>query len=705
VHIGRKQASARLARKAEACPVQEKAQAAIVALEQSARVLAAFPGFRGTVREFKERAERLKERQYTIALFGAFSAGKSSFANALLGDTVLPVSPHPTTAAINYVLPPTDKRPHGTVVVQFKREEQLMRDINQALEVAERRVTSFAELDSLLAEHEHVQQEAVRKADQEMKPEEKEEDETKEEKRDPLELLREEQLFFLKAIQHGWPMMRARFGTAETVTLEELPSFVAAEERACFVEHVQLYYDGPLTRQGVILVDTPGAGSMNARHTEVAFTHIKHADAVVFVTYYNHAFSRADREFLIQLGRVKEYFAKDKMFFVVNAADLAGSETEIDDVLGHVERNLLACGIRGARLYPVSSQIALLSARYEKGTLSEPEEVLYRKATGTPAHAPLLSGEEGRFFSGLTLFEEDFYAFVIEGLMEAAVEAAYEEIGRALQVLDSWRAEAGMEEAVRQQKWVQARSARQASVETLDSLDVDIEQGLLEQEIEELIYYVKQRVFYRYFDEFKLLFSVTNFTDPKEEMQTLLRRYTNEMIRFVAFDLAQEMRATSLRVEAFLTTTLRSIYERMERELQAHDPLFRLVSYEAPSFISPAFTEGLHELNASGFADLLAPYKNRSTFFTEEGNVQLRDALEARLRGPVSEYVSECEEMFKRSYIPAFLEAVRHMQEQIQVQVEEYFTGKLAALSVELDTGTLDRASKALQTIYHNRTR
>jgi hypothetical protein len=45
------------------------------------------------------------------------------------------------------------------------------------------------------------------------------------------------------------------------------------------------------------------------------------------------------------------------------------------------------------------------------------------------------------------------------------------------------------------------------------------------------------------------------------------------------------------------------------------------------------------------------------------------------------------------------------MQEQIQVQVEEYFTGKLAALSVELDTGTLDRAYKALQTIYHNRTR
>ena len=41
---------------------------------------------------------------------------------------------------------------------------------------------------------------------------------------------------------------------------------------------------------------------MNARHTDVAFHYIKNADAILFVTYYNHAFSQADRRFLTQLG-------------------------------------------------------------------------------------------------------------------------------------------------------------------------------------------------------------------------------------------------------------------------------------------------------------------------------------------------------------------------------------------------------------------
>ncbi|MDT2275627.1 dynamin family protein [Paenibacillus larvae] len=77
---------------------------------------------------------------------------------------------------------------------------------------------------------------------------------------------------------------------------------------------------------GVRIVDTPGADSINARHTGVAFNYIKNADAVWFVTYYNHAFSQADREFLLQLGRVKDSFELDKMFFVVNATDLASSK-------------------------------------------------------------------------------------------------------------------------------------------------------------------------------------------------------------------------------------------------------------------------------------------------------------------------------------------------------------------------------------------
>ncbi|WP_153944900.1 dynamin family protein, partial [Acinetobacter baumannii] len=68
---------------------------AVEALYASAQALQPLAMFSRVAEEMQKRARRMEERKYTIALFGAFSAGKSSFANALLGDNVLPVSPHP----------------------------------------------------------------------------------------------------------------------------------------------------------------------------------------------------------------------------------------------------------------------------------------------------------------------------------------------------------------------------------------------------------------------------------------------------------------------------------------------------------------------------------------------------------------------------------------------------------------------------------
>lgn len=95
------------------------------------------------------------------------------------------------------------------------------------------------------------------------------------------------------------------------------------------------------------------------RHTGVTFSYMKNADAICFLTYYNHAFSKADRGLLAQLGRIKDSFALDKMFFIINASDLASSEEELDEVKAHVVQNLRAGGLRSPRIYALSSLLAL----------------------------------------------------------------------------------------------------------------------------------------------------------------------------------------------------------------------------------------------------------------------------------------------------------------------------------------------------------
>src|SRR5690606_32600802 len=146
--------------------------------------------------------------------------------------------------------------------------------------------------------------------------------------RDDIDVNEKVHQSFLTAFYQGYQKYKNHLGTTMTTDLTQYRKFVGNENQSCFVDSIDLFYDADITRKNVTLVDTPGADSIHARHTDVAFEYIKNADAIFFVTYYNHAFSKADKEFLIQLGRVKDSFELDKMFFIINAMDLANNEDE-----------------------------------------------------------------------------------------------------------------------------------------------------------------------------------------------------------------------------------------------------------------------------------------------------------------------------------------------------------------------------------------
>ena len=242
---------------------------------QVAQAVEKIPGFLETAEYLRKKADRLDGQEFTVALFGAFSAGKSSFSNALIGEKVLPVSPNPTTAAINRIRPVSAGKEDCTADVLLKTEDRMTEDVLRSFEALGVKVTSLDE--------------AFQKADDALHTE-----------------LEDEHLHihkaFISAFQKGYPVYRDALGTIIKAERDEFVKFVAEEDRSCFVESIDFYYDCELTRKGITLVDTPGADSINARHTDVAFEYIRNADAILFVTYYNHAFARADREFLVQLG-------------------------------------------------------------------------------------------------------------------------------------------------------------------------------------------------------------------------------------------------------------------------------------------------------------------------------------------------------------------------------------------------------------------
>lgn len=652
--------------------LREKLFAAAERLRRTSKEIIDVPGMQNQAQAMLDRAERLTANRFTVALFGAFSAGKSSFANALMGDLVLPVSPNPTTAAINKIMPPTDTEPHGTVRVVLKSRDAVEQDVLRSLAVFGH---SAADLEGALDELNKID---VTQIPPTAKP----------------------HYTFLKAVTKGLGEMAEHLGGQLLVDMKAFKSFVAKEEKACFAEYIELFYSCPLTDQGIVLVDTPGADSINARHTGVAFEYMKNADAVLFVTYYNHAFSQADREFLLQMGRVKDTFEMDKMFFIVNAADLAASEEELQGVITHVEKNLLTCGIRLPRIYPVSSQTALLARMHEAGKLNASAEKVYRQRTQSAEGEELMPAGEAFALSGMAHFEEDFLRFTIDELTQIAVNAALGEIRRAHQTLTEFMRMAQSGESERQARRDAANEAQAAALAAVDALSVTSLERDLDKEREELLHYVKQRLFFRFNELYGFAFNPAVLKEDGRNMKQALQGCLTDLLRSISYDLAQELRATTLRLEKFLNKQGLTLVQNWQRDVQGYAAGLSLTPYQLRQVETLTFAEEL-PVSAQALQPALSLFKNTKDFFEQDGRVKMREELEKRLQEPVTAYVAQGSEQLQDQFSSLFAEIVQVERSRVKEQVNSYFTGLLAALEMKVDldelAGKMNRVASELE--------
>lgn len=548
---------------------------------RTANAVEPIDGFEEVSAYLKNKVSRLEEKDFTIALFGAFSAGKSSFSNALMGQRVLPVSPNPTTAAINKIRPVSPEHPHETADVVLKTVEQMTEDI----------ISSYGEIGITVTSLD----DAFNKAQQAL----------------DVELV-DERLHvhksFVRAFREGYPLFKDKLGTVVRANYEDFEKFVAQENRSCFVDNIDFYFDCALTRMGVTLVDTPGADSINARHTGVAFEYIRNADAILFITYYNHAFARADREFLIQLGRVKDAFELDKMFFVVNAIDLAADDEERDAVIDYVRSELLRFGIRKPRLFGISSLLALK------------EKV-----------------EQTELESGMKPFEEKFHHFLENELTAIAVQALAEETekteGRLSSLIEQTeqnlaRKDERLEELATLETFIQKYFGQSAAA-VIEKDEAN--------EQKDLLYYVLQRVYLRYTDFFKESYNpaVFNTNSTSAALDFALK----ELVGSLSFDFEQEMRVTNFRLSKFLVARFKERYTTDVRKMKDMNDSFSFMPFELEDPEILEFTGPFNDYNK--YKEVNKLFKNSKAFFEKNERFLLRDKLEEISKPDAKIYLDE----------------------------------------------------------------
>lgn len=609
-------------------------------LKYAAGELRALPGFRNKARELFEKAERLEYRSFTVALFGAFSAGKSSFANALIGEKLLPVSPNPTTAAINKILPVNEENRHGTVKVHLKTNETMFDDVNRSLAVFEKKAADFDEALQLIK--------TVIDSPGDFNADEK------------------THYSFLHAFYRGFSSYRDKMGEVIITDVADFAGFVANEEKSCLVELIEVYYDCPLTRKGITLVDTPGADSINARHTGVAFEYIKDSDAILFVTYYNHAFSKADREFLIQLGRVKDTFELDKMFFIVNAVDLANNEEEKREVLDYVEGELVRFGIRNPHLFPLSSMFALKEKQ----------------------------GETVGFDPGIRDFENNFYWFIDHDLTDMTVKSGELEMDRSLSQLRAYIQSAMEDKELKAERLRQLQGEHERINGIIEAENSDILLEQLGREIDELTYYIKQRVFYRFNDFFKEAFNPAVLKDDGRNLKKAVKDALENFLKDFGFDFAQELRATTLRVEAFIGKLLKQTMDALSHETGKINRELSYTPFEVARMDGPSFQSAFTDINRDLFKKALSYFKSPKAFFENNDRKLMADALDEALQTPADEFLFRENSKLKAYYSEKLIKETERLKDYLKEQAAEYYEGMYAALKNEIPVGTLREIEK-----------
>ncbi|MEC0304626.1 dynamin family protein, partial [Terribacillus saccharophilus] len=597
-------------------------------LETAASALNGVEGFQSAIEDIKNRKEKLIHQDYTLVLFGAFSAGKSSFANALLGENLLPVSPNPTTASINMLKQATREHPHQTVLVKWKSRQHIEADI-ESLTGMQLTLGDFLS-------------------------------------KKPVDLVKDKRhQAFLQAVQAGYNIVHANLGTEEIIPFGEFGDHVTKETLSCFIEQITVYLDNEFLKQGVTLIDTPGADSVNARHTDVTFQFMKHADAILFVTYYNHAFSKADEQVLQQLGKVKGVLEKDNMFFIVNASDLAKDEEEVDYVTSYVADNLANFQIRQPRLFALSSLLGL----QEKQTSQ-------------------------KLNSGLSKLELELNSFIRNELTEVIIQGARQELKRQYGQLQTYSNAMDLDENAKLQKVRQYKQEQDEILAKARTYTQPVFQQAIIQRIEKQLHYVKERQLLEANDLFKQCFNPALIKSSGAAGKEEVARQILEFAKQIQIQLEQEYRAVTIRVDRTVREQMERWRSGLEQAVQTVNEALTLAAPADQKLPETAPPETEFRFEQGAVTRLPKLYRGPKAFFQENGKEKLKEELLKLMEPILAEILQVYTSAMESHYEEIWQSEEELLQKNAAGQLESYYTGMLQALT---DTSSRQKLQQAVQ--------
>ena len=143
-------------------------------------------------------------------------------------------------------------------------------------------------------------------------------------------------------------------GLKEDVQISELSQYISEQENhdnRLGVSEVRILTEAEFLKEGLVLVDTPGVGSVHEKNSQKAYEFVKESDAVIFMLSVDSPINQIETEFL---ENVKHYAGK--FYFSVNKIDVI-DEDELKEYLAYC-RGLISGLMQRAdvKLFAVSAK-------------------------------------------------------------------------------------------------------------------------------------------------------------------------------------------------------------------------------------------------------------------------------------------------------------------------------------------------------------
>jgi GTPase Era involved in 16S rRNA processing len=141
-----------------------------------------------------------------------------------------------------------------------------------------------------------------------------------------------------------------------TIGPTELRQYVSESENAKNekkVHHVELAYPSSFLKNGIVLIDTPGVGSIALHNTETTQGFLPRIEAAVVLLGADPPVTQVEFQFIDEL-----FSTVEKAFFLLNKSDVL-SESDLADALAYTASALKSKLGSNSEVYPVSALAAL----------------------------------------------------------------------------------------------------------------------------------------------------------------------------------------------------------------------------------------------------------------------------------------------------------------------------------------------------------